>query len=348
MQRVLNLATEGTDNPDLRDRGFIYWRLLSHNPQVARAVVLGEKPTIADDTFALEPALLDQLVYQIATLASIYHKPPEAFVVRTAVPVGQATSPRDDEDYDMDYLDGSGDAGDGVGSPTTAAPSRSPPPKTEVDLLDLGMDSPLDTPAPVSAPAPAPVSGGLDFDLLGGGGPPAPTSAPVAKPVICTPQQSQGIEIRGILSNRGGQVVAELDFRNLAPTPITQLAVKFNVNTFGLTPADPQIAFPQPVPINGAASYAMPLTFAPQMVAQGQPPNLQLQTAIKNLATGGVFYFTIPINFEALFAASGQIDRGSFIGVWKSIDDSLGESGTHFPFPHTAHSLCRVWVPPTR
>jgi vesicle coat complex subunit len=34
VQRVLNMATEGTDNPDLRDRGFIYWRLLSHSPQV--------------------------------------------------------------------------------------------------------------------------------------------------------------------------------------------------------------------------------------------------------------------------------------------------------------------------
>jgi vesicle coat complex subunit len=35
-----------SDNPDLRDRGFVYWRLLATNPEAAKAVVLGEKPTI--------------------------------------------------------------------------------------------------------------------------------------------------------------------------------------------------------------------------------------------------------------------------------------------------------------
>lgn len=28
VQKVLDMATEESDNPDLRDRGFIYWRLL--------------------------------------------------------------------------------------------------------------------------------------------------------------------------------------------------------------------------------------------------------------------------------------------------------------------------------
>jgi AP-1 complex subunit beta-1 len=82
VQRVLDLATEESDSPDLRDRGFIYWRLLSTDPEAAKMVVLGEKPTIEDDTFRLEPQLLNTLIAQIATLSSVYHKPPEAFVVR--------------------------------------------------------------------------------------------------------------------------------------------------------------------------------------------------------------------------------------------------------------------------
>ena len=32
VQQVLSLATQDSDNPDLRDRGFIYWRLLSTDP----------------------------------------------------------------------------------------------------------------------------------------------------------------------------------------------------------------------------------------------------------------------------------------------------------------------------
>merc|ERR1719424_1824955 len=56
VQRVLNMATEDSDNPDLRDRGYVYWRLLSTNPEAAKAVVLAEKPVIADDTSALDPS----------------------------------------------------------------------------------------------------------------------------------------------------------------------------------------------------------------------------------------------------------------------------------------------------
>merc|ERR1719276_766799 len=105
VQRVLDLATEESDNPDLRDRGFIYWRLLSTDPEAAKLVVLGDKPVIEDDTFRLEPHLLNVLIGQIATLSSIYHKPPEAFVVRRAAGVAA-----DDEDDDEeDFVDTNGD-----------------------------------------------------------------------------------------------------------------------------------------------------------------------------------------------------------------------------------------------
>lgn len=38
--QVLSLATQDSDNPDLRDRGFIYWRLLSTDPGAAKEVSL--------------------------------------------------------------------------------------------------------------------------------------------------------------------------------------------------------------------------------------------------------------------------------------------------------------------
>merc|ERR1740139_879956 len=88
VQRVLDMATEESDNPDLRDRGFIYWRLLSTDPEAAKAVVLSEKPVIEDEIYKLDPGLLDTLISQIATLSSMYHKPPEAFVVRTHARAG--------------------------------------------------------------------------------------------------------------------------------------------------------------------------------------------------------------------------------------------------------------------
>ena len=108
VQRVLDLATEESDNPDLRDRGFIYWRLLSTDPEAAKMVVLGDKPVIEDDTFRLDPTLLNTLMGQIATLSSVYHKPPEAFVVRRGAGV-MGGMDDEEEDEEEDYGEGDGD-----------------------------------------------------------------------------------------------------------------------------------------------------------------------------------------------------------------------------------------------
>eukprot|EP00281_Chroomonas_sp_CCMP1168_P035821 CAMPEP_0206239052 /NCGR_PEP_ID=MMETSP0047_2-20121206/15164_1 /ASSEMBLY_ACC=CAM_ASM_000192 /TAXON_ID=195065 /ORGANISM="Chroomonas mesostigmatica_cf, Strain CCMP1168" /LENGTH=635 /DNA_ID=CAMNT_0053663671 /DNA_START=156 /DNA_END=2060 /DNA_ORIENTATION=- len=80
VKRVLALATQESDNPDLRDRGYVYWRLLSTNPEQAKQVVLASKPTIEDDTNLIEGGLLEDLVANLATLSSVYHKRPAQFV----------------------------------------------------------------------------------------------------------------------------------------------------------------------------------------------------------------------------------------------------------------------------
>ena len=65
-----------TDNPDLRDRAYVYWRLLG-DPDTARQVVLAQKPVIADTGGSMEPSLLATLLANLSSLASVYHKPPE-------------------------------------------------------------------------------------------------------------------------------------------------------------------------------------------------------------------------------------------------------------------------------
>ena len=34
--KVLQAATADNDNPDIRDRAYVYWRLLSSDPQIAK------------------------------------------------------------------------------------------------------------------------------------------------------------------------------------------------------------------------------------------------------------------------------------------------------------------------
>jgi len=75
--KVLKWATEESDHPDLRERGFFYWRLLSYSmdTSLAKAIVLGEKPPITAEAEKLDPATLQEMCLNVGTLATIYLKP---------------------------------------------------------------------------------------------------------------------------------------------------------------------------------------------------------------------------------------------------------------------------------
>lgn len=106
--------------------------------------MLAEKPVISDDSNIIDPSLLDELLANIATLSSVYHKPPEAFVTRVK------TTQRSEED---DYADGS-EAGYSE-SPAHAADSSASPPTTSSSTQYAGRQ-PVAVPAPPAAPAPVP------------------------------------------------------------------------------------------------------------------------------------------------------------------------------------------------
>ncbi|TKY85985.1 hypothetical protein EX895_004810 [Sporisorium graminicola] len=81
VQQVLEKATKECDSPDLRDRAFIYWRLLSSSDSGAgRNVILASRPPISIPLTTVPPAVLDELVSELSSLASAYHKPAATFI----------------------------------------------------------------------------------------------------------------------------------------------------------------------------------------------------------------------------------------------------------------------------
>lgn len=81
--KVLKWATEEVDNPDLRDRGYIYWRLLSTDPVAAKDIVLPDMPAISTEAETMDRAVLDKLLLHTGSLASVYHQAPETFIRNT-------------------------------------------------------------------------------------------------------------------------------------------------------------------------------------------------------------------------------------------------------------------------
>lgn len=90
--QVLKWCTEDADDPDLRDRGFMYWRMLSTDPATAKTIVMGEKPPITAENEKLDPTTLEELCLCIGTLATIYLKPVQQ-VFRAARPRRLPESP---------------------------------------------------------------------------------------------------------------------------------------------------------------------------------------------------------------------------------------------------------------
>eukprot|EP00913_Durusdinium_trenchii_P011035 g10359.t1 len=82
VSKVLQCATEESTNHDLRDRGYIYWRLLATNPEATKRVVLGDKPSIRDDSQYIDKNLLERLSSELSLMSSVYHKYADEFVTR--------------------------------------------------------------------------------------------------------------------------------------------------------------------------------------------------------------------------------------------------------------------------
>lgn len=186
VQKIFQSATAENDNPDVRDRAYVYWRLLSSNPQIAKNVVLSDKPPITTTIQSLPPALLERLLTELSTLASVYHKPPESFIGQGrygADAVQKAAIEEQMQNARENPL---------AAAAAAAAVSGAPPPQANAEnLLDIDFDgaapasaqkSPLSgmsgleglagTPQRVASPAVAdgpkmPSSGGNLDDLMG-------------------------------------------------------------------------------------------------------------------------------------------------------------------------------------
>uniref|UniRef100_A0A8C7N110 AP complex subunit beta n=1 Tax=Oncorhynchus kisutch TaxID=8019 RepID=A0A8C7N110_ONCKI len=300
VQQVLSLATQDSDNPDLRDRGYIYWRLLSTDPVTAKEVVLSEKPLISEETDLIEPTLLDELICHIGSLASVYHKPPNAFVEgshgihRKHLPIHIDT--------------GESPVSAGPAAPIEQAQSVIP---SQGDLLGDLLN--LDLGPPVNVPQQSSMQMGA-VDLLGGGLD-SLVSDGHSHTIIWLPAvKAKGLEISGTFSRRQGQMYMDMTFTNKALQHMTDFAIQFNKNSFGVIPTTP-LPIHTPLMPSQSIEVSLPLnTIGPVMKMD---PLNNLQVAVKNNID--VFYFSGLIPLNIFFVEDGKMERQVFLATWKDI-----------------------------
>ncbi|XP_065184074.1 AP-1 complex subunit beta-1-like [Sycon ciliatum] len=308
VQSLLSTATQDSDNPDLRDRAYIYWRLLSTDPVAAKEVVLSEKPLISEETDLLEPSLLEELLSQIPSLASVYHKPPSTFV--------EGRVPLQFFPHSMTTA-----TADTVSEPDptveSAAPATSAGESAVADTGNVGTVLDLGTPAPTNTGHAEP-SGAPIVDLLGDLTDLSLTHLAYEAPKAVWLQgaKSQGMEISGTFARRHGQLFMDLTITNQAMSAFGNLAIQYNRNSFGIAPAS--LLEVNIVPPCQSVATSLPLNFSGQ-VGRMDPLNL-LHVAVKNNI--GIYYFTCLVPFHVLFVEGGNMERKAFLSTWKEIPGS--------------------------
>eukprot|EP01138_Halocafeteria_seosinensis_P013618 gb/GECG01013907.1/.p1 GENE.gb/GECG01013907.1/~~gb/GECG01013907.1/.p1 ORF type:complete len:950 (+),score=157.59 gb/GECG01013907.1/:1-2850(+) len=324
VEDVLRMSTEESDNPDLRDRGFVYWRLLSTDPDAAKEVVLASKPTIEDDTNKLDATLLDNLLHNMGTLASVYHKPPEAFVKKSK------TSGELDDDETESEEDESSEEDDEEAEGNASEASAG-----EDDLLDLGLGGgePKKPKKPAASAArppqpPAQSDSGLE-DIFGDAGAAQTTGRAeetATTGVFRRPQlvEKNGIIVHGALKYENG-VKLRLGIRNNQNTALDRVQVAINKNGFGLSPAVKSASF------GGLASGSsgeadIALTFDDRKADPKGPCDI-IDVALKDANTGTQLVFKLPIDVDALFKNNGQLEQQEFQAMWQSLE-GMEEKGT--------------------
>jgi len=81
----------------LRERGYFYLRLLEIDANLAKDLVLTEKPPISQESLNIDSSLLEKLIDNFGTLSVIYSKPPELFVKKVRrINIGE------EEEYDQE------------------------------------------------------------------------------------------------------------------------------------------------------------------------------------------------------------------------------------------------------
>lgn len=275
----------------------MYVRLLTSNPQLARTVVLSERPTISDNSFACQPRILDRLISNISTLASVYHQLPETFILRNrneSVARDDAENTEDEEETEekvnavrqemrqrvrgaASYVEDDADESDSEedGSSSDDGAAQPPPPLRQMSVA-------------------------LSESQRG-------------------QNERGGLRVAATLK-RGpkGSIGLQLMVGNFTPHPIGQFDISINKNSFGLGPAGP-LSLPESIAPNGTGNAVLLLTANQAQFLSGQPPShpLFLQVALK--CSLDVFFFNVGHDLSAVLTDNGPVPQDSFRETWTQV-----------------------------
>jgi vesicle coat complex subunit len=347
---ILKLATEETDNSDLRNRGYVYWRMLTSDPEMAKEIILEEKPLISDHSEHMEPALLDSLISYLGTLYSISMKPPGKSIIAREKVKERFDLEDDEEIEEVEVVE------DSTGMKRTEYKGEAEV-QTFDDLIGLGgeeditqveelkddnglgsdlLDEMLGISPPTKPEKAEDFGDNFELDILGWikEGDNALQYWRIPEKLWLeesdtSKEGKSGLEVSASFQRMKGKLVLEMNLTNSSSSEtITDFAIKFDKNSFGLNPAEdmPDISLRK-----GESSKAI-VHINTNENNNHQDPEKPIKIYCAMRTNLGVFLFHIPIMLSVLFVQQSTM---------ASVNESDSGFSDHFEIPNMSVNLSK-------
>lgn len=303
VKEVLEVAIRANDNPDLRDRAYLYWRLLAVDARAAQAVVLAARPPISDHEYKLPPNILDSLMGSLSTLSSVHHRDPSLFL-------------KDYKGVDFKrqgYREGDEESGSGS--------------ETSEEEMSDPEDEPEAEPAPVSSPAPVQAAPDI-FDMFNAPTAVAAPSQPVATLILQAAQHPNGLQMSTYFQRANGVPTWFVIIENHGSATLTNLWLRMDQNIFGVSPLPGDL-------LQGALSPGARQTMSIGLTPSKDPVNKNngaICAAFRTLFAGSdqkdIFYVSDSgLSADVLFEEGGGLNDQAFLKQFTSIPNENERSG---------------------
>lgn len=319
VMNVLHLASEESPNPDLRDRGYIYWRMLSTEPTRTKDVVMAKRPEFFEDLSKLMDDETKEIFKDIG-IVKVKHsalRPEQSSPVEDPVSEEEEDADKKSKKKKKDKKKKKKDEEEIEVEPEVVEASEAPPPKSDLDdIFGFGLDDQPQEEAkvPTNDVASDPLadifggsnggsaSGGFTDDIFGGSSSSAAGSevSSFIKPPYAevlsssTPGSNNnvsGLQIKGRFIRADSMIKLEMILYNSSSSTASDFEIMFNKNSFGLKPGTMSV-----IPMTSGQTFnsTIDCSIDQNNADMKTPPSCPYMVQVAVKCSLDVFYFQVP------------------------------------------------------
>ena len=342
----LQKGAEESENPDVRDRAYIYWRLLETDPDIAKDMMISEKPPFEfnDDDNLIDSETVDDLIENMTNVSSVYLKKAKDIIMEEDMILSEPIAEEKEEAQKKDEKE----AKTKTKEKKEKKEKKEQQPQTNLDADLLGLDEEVFQSQPVTnsqIPQQPVVSNnplGDVFDIfnnMGGANtagnasstiPGMPTTTPIISgppssifqntnvyptTVMSSPYTSPSLSLHTQFQRANNAITLGIFFQSQTNSP--QCSLFFNKNSFGLTVAPGQNVVPVQ---NNIAYYSIVIDNTNN---DAKPP--QYPFLIDGILTynGSDINIKIPIDINVLFIENWKLSGQPFVEFFQKNKDKM-------------------------